>query len=165
MKQTGTLFGTSDVGCSLDCECGPACSSYDETDPISSNFGEDGAICNNTKCPTCVAENVTCPEDTDCIIIGDNAEGRCVDSGLCTADKKTLCDEAFSVVTGRTDNRAKCCPASSGCVRTRIGVIATSTCSVNCGDCLSDANIQSTYIPSTFCMFGQRLSEFRLNLS
>lgn len=149
---------TSDVGCSLKCECGQACSSYNESNPYS--FNEIGATCNNTKCPTCVADSVTCPDDTDCIITGSDAVGKCVDSGLCTAEKKTLCDEAFAVVTGQTNNRAKCCPATSSCVRTRIGVKATSTCSVNCGDCLSNFIQSGKRYPSTFCMFGQRLSEF-----
>ena len=114
-----------------------------------------------SNCQTCTTTNTTCPDDTDCIIVGANTNGTCVDSGVCTADKKTLCDEAYAVVTGKTDNRAKCCPATSGCVRTQIGVKATSTCSVNCGDCLSEFNSQGTNVPATFCMFGQRLSELQ----
>lgn len=159
---------SNDVGCSFACNCGRACTTFNETDPDASDYNNIDAICENfdendeSKCETCTLSNTTCPEDTDCIIVGANTDGTCVDSGVCTADKKTLCDEAYSVVAGKTDNRAKCCPATSGCVRTQIGVKATSTCSVNCGDCLSDFNSQGTAVPSTFCMFGDRLSEFAM---
>ena len=139
-----------------------------QTDPDASDYNKVDAECKNvdenneSNCQTCTTTNTTCPVDTDCIIVGANTNGTCVDSGVCTVDKKTLCDEAYAVVTGKTDNRAKCCPATSGCVRTQIGVKATSTCSVNCGDCLSDFNSQGTDVPATFCMFGQRLSEFAM---
>ena len=140
------------------CDCQDAC------DPPA-----DGPFTNKIdrnclgQCATCTPLNATdCPEDTDCIIVGANTEGTCVDSGLCTADKKTLCDEAYAVVTGKSDNSAKCCPATSGCVKTTIGVIATSTCSTNCGNCLEGKVVEFKEIPTSFCIFGQRVSEFTI---
>ena len=152
---------TNDVGCTLKCECGKACDSYNSTDPESTIF-RDGSSCINTKCDNCTTTNTTCPDDTDCIINDGESNGKCVDSGLCTTAKKNLCDLAYASVSGSTNQRAKCCPATSGCIRTQIGGKATSSCSTNCGSCLggetapgSDKNDH----PETFCKFGQRLGE------
>lgn len=138
------------------------CNCLDECDPPATPFeGQQTSKNCRGQCMPCTPSNATaCPEDTDCIIIEDKTEGICVDSGLCTTDKKTVCDEAYAVVTGKSDRSAKCCPATSGCVKTTIGVKATSTCSTNCGSCLGAKTVESKDIPISFCMFGQRLSEF-----
>ena len=52
-------------------------------------------------------------------------------------------------------------PAHSGCIKSAIGVVATSTCGNTCGfDCRgSESNPGNSYgySPSTFCIFGQRV--------
>ena len=144
---------SNDVGCTLGCICGDACSS--------TNFNEEGATCDGTgdSCQDC-STNTECPADTDCIIDSGQSQGKCVDSGLCTAKKKDLCDVAYAAVSGGTNQRAKCCPATSGCIRTQIGVKATSSCSTNCGSCLGDDKLGGDIKhPITFCKFGQRLGE------
>ena len=167
---------SNDVGCSFACDCGRACTTYNETDPDASDYNSNDAECQNTdennesNCQTCTTTNTTCPDDTDCIIVDSNTDGTCVDSGICTADKKTLCDDAYASVSGSTNKRAKCCPATSGCIRTQIGVKATSSCSTNCGSCLGGetapggGNVKNQH-PETFCKFGQRLGEIYLMLS
>ena len=140
-----------EAGCEPECICPKAC------DTSSDSSG----VCNSALCDPCTPSNATdCPADTDCIIVGDSELGTCTDSGVCTAEKDSLCDEAYAVVTGKTDNSAKCCPATSGCIKSQIGVKATSTCSTNCGNCLEKKSVDGKEIPATFCMFGQRLSEY-----
>lgn len=150
------IIAGQDVGCELKCICGAACSS--------TIFNETGATCDNTACEDCSTTNTTCPDDTDCIINDGQTDGKCVDSGLCTSAKKDLCDLAYASVSGSTNKRAKCCPATSGCIRSRIGVIATSSCSTNCGSCLGGEEApgggnKKNEHPETFCKFGQRLGE------
>jgi len=159
-----SLQGNGEVGCFFedDCICGKACSSYNTNDPDSTDYAQSGATCDPTKCDPCTRAGDTftaCPTDTDCIVVGNSDDGVCVDSGLCTQDKEQLCDEAYAVVTGKSDNSAKCCPATSGCIKSQIGVKATSTCSTNCGDCLEKKRVDSKEIPATFCNFGQRLGK------
>ena len=157
-----------DVGCTINCECGQACSSYDGDNPDATDYGQSGATCSGN-CTTCVPSSTTnaCGADQDCIK-GENPEnkqdddfGFCVESGICTKDKESLCDDAWNAVSGKNDKSAKCCPATSGCIKTQIGVIKTSTCSTNCGSCLSNKRGQpnTNYIPTTFCRFGQRLGK------
>ena len=118
------------------------------------------AVCDSTQCQQCNRTHFDiCPEDTDCIVVENEEVGVCTDSGLCTTDKKTLCDEAYAVVTGKSDNSAKCCPATSGCIKSTIGVKATSTCSTNCGNCLDAKTVNQQDIPTSFCKFGQRLGK------
>ena len=152
----------TDVGCTLleTCECGKACSSYNATDPDSTDYGQSGANCDSTRCDTCTRDTFSaCPADTDCIAIGNSNDGICVDSGLCTKKKGQLCDEAYAVVTGKTENSAKCCPATHQCIKSKIGAKATSTCSTTCGGCLGSKNVDKVDIPATFCKFGQRLGK------
>lgn len=146
-----------DVGCSFKCDgCEELCTTYNASDPSSTDWlsGE----CNATaSCTTCTNSSA-CNVDQDCVILPDQDSGICVGSGFCTKDKNRLCDEAWNVITGGNDKSAKCCPASSGCIKGAIGVIATSTCSVTCGTkCLGVTDKNSKYLPSTFCTFGQRL--------
>lgn len=167
MVRTDTL-GTgnnknSDVGCSLGCSCGKACSSYNSTDPDSTDFNKDGAVCNDSNCPTCNTAAPCIADDEDCIDADNDGDGVCVDSGVCTSDKTDVCDKAYSVVSGSSNKRAKCCPSTSGCIRNRIGVIKTSVCSTNCGSCLGSeeapgGNPKNVH-PETFCKFGQRLGK------
>ena len=125
--------------CKLDCDCPEAC--------------VDGSC--SAACTACNAA-MPCPSnDQDCV------NGICVDSAICTSAKNAICDAAYEAISGANNNKAKCCPASSACVKTEIGVVATSTCSNNCGTgCLtSDANTggEKGYAPSTFCSFGSRV--------
>ena len=147
-----------DVGCSFKCGgCGELCTAYNASDPSSTDWSS--GQCNKTaSCTTCTNSSA-CNVDQDCVILPDENSGICVDSGICTKDKNKLCDEAWNVITGKKDKSAKCCPASSGCIKGAIGVIATSTCSVTCGkgSCLGATEKNSKYLPSTFCSFGQRL--------
>ena len=146
---------TDDVGCVIKCDCDEQCSTFNETYPELTNW--TAGTCSEP-CTTCTNSS-TCKTDQDCIILPDEDSGICVGSGVCTKSKNKLCDEAWNVITGGNDKSAKCCPASSGCIKGSIGVIATSTCSVTCGkgSCLGVTDKKSKYLPSTFCSFGQRL--------
>ena len=181
---------SSDNSCILACDCGLACSTYnltgdpDETDWNNGRCCQDHAefaTCKNgcdvfenaqnpncTYCPECVVGWDPCPQDMDCISTtgdySDNQTGICVDSGLCTRAKEALCDDAYEAVAGNTNNRAKCCPATSGCIKNEIGVVKTATCGTNCGACLVGevspcCGSYKNHMPSTFCKFGQRLGE------
>jgi hypothetical protein len=85
-------------------------------------------------------------------------------AGICTAAKEKMCDNAYQAMTGSNNNRAKCCPSTSGCVKSTMGVIATATCGNVCGtSCLgaeSNPGNAPGYSPSTFCIFGQRVGKF-----
>lgn len=150
---------TDDVGCVIDCDCDEKCSTFNETYPESTNW--TAGSCSGT-CTNCTTSS-TCKTDQDCVILPEKDSGVCVGSGICTKDKNKLCDEAWNVITGGNDKSAKCCPASSGCIKGSIGVIATSTCSVTCGkgSCLgvTEKKVKGVTknLPSTFCSFGQRL--------
>lgn len=157
--------GSSDVTCTIKCNCGEECSTYDPNDPDNSDYGASGADCTGT-CTTCTPSSDTaCGEDRDCIDEGISADsGFCVDSAICTKSKEKVCDKAWKAVSGKNDNSAKCCPATSGCIKSQIGVTKTSTCSTNCGSCLTSKQGKkqgkTTYqIPTTFCRFGDRLGK------
>ena len=85
-------------------------------------------------------------------------------TGICTAAKNAMCDDAYQAMTGSNNNRAKCCPSTSGCVKGPMNVVATATCGNVCGtSCLGDESNPGNnpgYSPSTFCIFGQRVCEF-----
>ena len=59
--------------------------------------------CTN-ECTSCVDNPGACGEDEDCI------DGVCVESGICTAKKEAMCDDAYAAVSGKKNQRAKCCP-------------------------------------------------------
>lgn len=136
-----------DVGCFFKCECGPKCVIDNSTDPPTADC--DG------ECQTCTLGENDCDRDEDCIV------DICVDSGLCTTAKTKICDEAYQVISNNPNNRAKCCPATSGCVKNSFGVTATATCSNSCGDsCIgsqSNPGNGNGYAPSTYCVFGSRV--------
>ena len=153
-----SIGGSKDIGCAITCDCGQACSSYNTTDPDATDYNTDGATCSGT-CTACDPNSpTTCSDDQDCV------NSYCVESAICTRDKEKLCDRAWKAVSGKNDNSAKCCPATSGCIKSKIGVTKTSTCSTNCGSCLTskqgDKQGSITYqIPSTFCRFGSKLGK------
>lgn len=169
-----TTGNSPDVGCTIGCQCGQACSSYNQDNPDATDYGTSWATCNAT-CETCTPSSTdnACGADQDCIkgVDPDDTNkdtnddfGYCVESAICTADKEKLCDKAWKAVSGKNGNSAKCCPATSGCIKSKIGVTKTSTCSTNRGSCLSSKRgktsntVSGTYeIPTTFCRFGQRL--------
>ena len=148
---------TDDVGCVIDCDCDEQCSTFNETYPELTNW--TAGTCSGD-CTNCTNTSDDCKTDQDCIILPEEDEGVCVGSGVCTKDKNKLCDQAWNVITGGNDKSAKCCPASSGCIKGAIGVIATSTCGK--GSCLGVTDKKSKYLPSTFCSFGQRLRKLHV---
>ena len=71
-----------------------------------------------------------------------------------------MCDEAYTAVSGSQNNRSKCCPATSGCIKGAMGVIATSTCGAVCGtSCLTAQANPGNFgeSPATMCTYGQRV--------
>ena len=159
---TGCLerISNTDVGCAIGCDCGQACSSFNATgDPDATDYSTDGATCSGT-CTICDpnSPNTTCLDDQDCV------SGYCVESAICTQEKEKLCDKAWKAVSGKNDNSAKCCPVTSSCIKSTIGITKTSTCGSNCGSCLTSKqgakNAGDTnQIPTTFCRFGSRLGK------
>ena len=137
--ESNYCLGTSGGVCSFNCDCLGAC---------------DGAgNCGNV-CPSCT-NSTDCSPDEDCI------EGECISSGLCTSNKESVCDAAYSVITGSTDNSAKCCPATSMCVKGGWGAPVTSVCSTECGTTCFDASSnpqgEDGYSPESFCSYGSRV--------
>ena len=169
-RPTNGQGATPDVSCQFDCGCKKECAlteSYkNATDPSFdlSNFATyDDSDVNHCQgaCTNCTGDPSQCTSDEDCVDQGQ-ADGFsvCVESGLCTNAKDDLCDSAYEAVSGSGNNRAKCCPDTSGCIKTRIGVVHTSTCGNVCGlSCLGDEKNPGNYgySPSTFCAFGSRL--------
>ena len=64
-----------------------------------------------------------------------------------------LCENAYYLVTGSSDNRAKCCPDLSGCVKDNLMLPENSVCSTTCGGCLGTINGQDPLEPKVFCVF------------
>ena len=64
-----------------------------------------------------------------------------------------LCNNAFFLVTGQVNNRAKCCPDSSGCVKDNLLLPENSVCSTTCGSCLGTIKRQDPLEPKVFCVF------------
>ena len=136
------------AGCEFKCDCNDAC-----------NEG----TCDNSKCAVCTPANADekCSDDEDCIIAPGSTEGNCISSAICTDTKDDICDEAWSAVSGSGDGSAKCCPSTSSCIKSAIGVKATSTCSTSCGSsCLGATTKNNRYLPTTFCRFGTRIGKF-----
>ena len=150
---------TLDIGCQFKCACLEACNiGGTETDAVNNCKKIEINKKDYHDCPTCTTDD-DCSTDQDCIKEGDGVSF-CVGSGLCTDAKSTMCDSAYTAVTGSPNQRAKCCPDTSGCIKTRIGVIHTSTCGNSCGNsCLGDEKNPGNYghSPTTFCSFGWRL--------
>eukprot|EP00957_Ditylum_brightwellii_P112934 8611591-Ditylum_brightwellii.AAC.1 len=149
-----------DQTCQFQCDCKGGCTSVNDPNILEGDLSWDNKNkdqCDLAECTVCT-DDTGCSFDQDCII--DNGSGICVESGICTSSKNDVCDEAYSAVTQNSNNRAKCCPSSSSCVKTIIGVIDSSTCSTNCGGCLGSASNPGTdkgYSPSTFCLYGNRV--------
>mmetsp|Transcript_5781 Transcript_5781/g.8499 ORF Transcript_5781/g.8499 Transcript_5781/m.8499 type:complete len:335 (-) Transcript_5781:211-1215(-) len=155
---------TDDMMCQFQCDCKEGCISVNNanfvegTDFTWSNTNANQQ-CDTSQCTDCSSDPTACGLDQDCIP-DSNGNAICVESGICTADKNAICDDAYAAVTQNSNNRAKCCPSTSSCVKTIIGVIATSTCSNNCGNCLgstSNPGSDQGYSPATFCLYGNRV--------
>ena len=76
-----------------------------------------------------------------------------VPSGTCTKRKSQLCDNAYFLVTGSSDKRAKCCPDTSGCVKDQLVLESNSVCSTKCGACMGTISEKSAKEPIVFCAF------------
>ena len=138
------------AGCEFSCECENACV---------------GGTCDSSQCTDCTSTNAPekCTEHQDCIIPSGSNEGKCVESEICTTTKDSLCDEAWSAVSGSGsgDQSAKCCPSTSSCIKSAIGVKATSTCSTSCGSsCLGATRKNDRDSPTVFCRFGSGIGTF-----
>lgn len=158
-QQCLDLVSNEDKTCEYLCAC--------EADiACTGNSGNAAGNCEDNLCPTCT-NSTQCDEDQDCIIPPGNSDGNCVDFDKCTSGKTAVCDQAYQVVAGDQNNRAKCCPGTSGCISKIFGVTATSTCGNKCGvSCLGSeknpnmGNPGSS--PTTFCAFGTSVQNFRL---
>lgn len=165
----GNNDATEDISCQYKCACLQACNVGGTATTAEGNCNKVPDPNSNAEyddCPTCSTDS-ECSTDEDCVK-QDQSTSFCVGSGLCTDAKSSMCDSAYEAVTGSPNNRAKCCPDTSGCIKTRIGVIHTSTCGNTCGtSCLGDEKNPGNYghSPSTFCSFGSRLGmcQFLLN--
>lgn len=74
-----------------------------------------------------------CRANGDCGAGKVCVSGTCEAAGECTGGKEQECDAAYTRFTGLTNNRAKCCPASSQCVKNGIQAGVSTACSTNCG--------------------------------
>lgn len=157
----GTLWATNGGICSWP--------SYLQDDRPTLSEAEALALCttasssNSQSTTVCTAANADekCTDDEDCIIAPGSNEGNCISSAVCTDTKDDLCDEAWSAVSGSGDGSAKCCPSTSSCIKSAIGVKATSTCSTSCGSsCLGATTKNKRDLPTTFCRFGTRIGKF-----
>jgi hypothetical protein len=84
---------------------------------------------------------------------GATCDGKyCIPAGDCTDRKNKLCDNAYFLITGSSDQRAKCCPDTSGCVKNKLLLTGNSVCSTTCGDCFG--TIQGT-APIALCSFAE----------
>ncbi|PXF40284.1 Teneurin-1 [Gracilariopsis chorda] len=100
-----------------------------------------------------------CQDDTDCAADEDCIEGVCVDSSICNASKRALCDTVFMDLSGTDSNSGKCCPATSACVKNVLNLDENSVCSTECGaQCDFLANAGSTNVREVYCVFGDETS-------
>lgn len=74
-----------------------------------------------------------CSANRDCGAGKVCVSGTCEAAGDCSAGKARVCDAAYKRATGRNNNRAKCCPASSMCVKSGIQAGVSTACSTDCG--------------------------------
>ncbi|PXF41898.1 hypothetical protein BWQ96_08380 [Gracilariopsis chorda] len=100
-----------------------------------------------------------CQDDSDCTADEDCIEGVCVDSSICTASKRALCDTVFQDLSGTSSNSGKCCPATAACVKNVLNLDENSVCSTECGaQCSATANAGSTNVREIYCVFGDETS-------
>lgn len=120
--------------CMSTCDCPEDCNSSTGTC--------DGAP--ELNCATC--------DDSDECVDGYTCDGRyCVEAGKCTSRKQALCDNAYFEITGSPDQRAKCCPDTSGCVSSTLKLGWNSVCSTTCGtSCMGVIQGDKNY-PSVLC--------------
>lgn len=71
--------------------------------------------------------NGDCGDDKVCV------SGTCEAAGDCEGGKDQACDTAYALFTEETDFRAKCCPATSQCVKNGIQGGESTACSTDCG--------------------------------
>lgn len=74
-----------------------------------------------------------CTSNRECGVNKVCVSGTCEAADLCTNGKKQVCDNAYQRATGKNDNRAKCCPATSQCVKSGVQAGRSTACSTNCG--------------------------------
>ena len=90
-----------DTSCKFQCECRKKCSLPGNWTGAADATALDR--CTN-ECTLCVDNPGARGEDEDCI------DGVCVESGMCTAQKEAMCDDGYAAVSGKKNQRAKCCP-------------------------------------------------------
>ena len=111
---------TKDISCQFDCTCRKECalnanyissiqSSFNVSNIATYDAGiNQGDRCQAT-CTDCTSNPNACGTDEDCIDNGDDT-AKCVEAGICTAKKEDMCDDAYAAVSGKKNQRAKCCP-------------------------------------------------------
>lgn len=80
--------------------------------------------------PTGCKTNDECGANEVCV------SGTCEAAGECTPGKKKICDDVypfFSDDNNVNNQRAKCCPASSQCVKSGVQAGQSTACSTSCG--------------------------------
>jgi len=60
----------------------------------------------------------------------------CVPAGVCTQRKGQVCDNAFYTITGNEAQKSKCCPPTSGCLKSELKFADNTLCSTTCGSCI-----------------------------
>lgn len=136
--------------------CGQECTKQDDGTGVCQGECPTGETCvagdvdSADDCVPGTCPTVPCPSGFDCI----NEE--CVDSGECGEAKEAICDAAFTKLSGKSDQRAKCCPDTSECVKGDLELTENSVCSTNCGACDLTAIVQGTpmEITEVYCRFG-----------
>nr|BAG09545.1 ASPO2608 [Neopyropia yezoensis] len=79
------------------------------------------------------------PTTPGCSVNGDCGDDKVCVSGTCEAaddcegGKKQACDTAYTLFTKETNSKAKCCAATSQCVKTGIQGGESTACSTDCG--------------------------------
>ena len=112
-QDKGGAKDTDDMTCEFQCNCKKACN--ETTSWTGSSTASAETRCAGT-CTVCTDDPTLCEDDEDCILKyngkqpDSNGLKYCVESGFCTASKEVMCDDAYKAVSGKKNNRAKCCP-------------------------------------------------------
>ncbi|KAK1861983.1 hypothetical protein I4F81_004559 [Pyropia yezoensis] len=90
-------------------------------------LGSSPGTCSIRPCKPSYNVNGDCGDDKVCV------SGTCEAAGDCEGGKEQACDIAYTLFTEDKNNRAKCCPANSQCVKTGIQGGESTACSTDCG--------------------------------
>ncbi|KAK1869140.1 hypothetical protein I4F81_011622 [Pyropia yezoensis] len=83
--------------------------------------------CSIRACQASYNVNGDCGDDKVCV------SGTCEAADDCEGGKKQACDTAYTLFTKETNSKAKCCAATSQCVKTGIQGGESTACSTDCG--------------------------------